>query len=104
MRIALAVILYLLASVGRCDAPAPGLPPPDPMPGDAVQIRGRLADDVDCRLLRAEGGKVYSLSERLPNYRDGARVCVHGTIAIVSQCLHTPSIEISQIRSWSSCR
>lgn len=104
MRTILTVSLYLLASVGRCNAPDPGPPPPEPRPGDAVEIRGRLDEDVDCRLLRAEGGKVYSLSERLPRYRNGARVCIHGTIAIVPQCMHTPSIEVSEIRAWSSCR
>jgi len=104
MRTALVVALYLLASAGRCNAPDPGPSPPEPKPGDAVEFRGRLGEDVDCRVLRAEGGKVYSLSERLPNYRDGARVCVHGTIAVVPQCMRTPGIEVSQIRPWSSCR
>ena len=104
MRTALVVALTLLASAGRCNGPDPGPPPPEPKPGDAVEIRGRLGEDVDCRVLRAEGGKVYSLSERLPNYRDGTRVCVHGTIAVVPQCMRTPGIDVSQIRPWSSCR
>jgi len=104
MRPVLAVFLYLLASVGRCDPPVPPPPPRDPQPGEFVQIRGRLGEDVDCRLLRAEGGKVYSLSVRLAHLRDGTRLCVHGTIAQVSECLQTPTIEVSQIRPWSSCR
>jgi hypothetical protein len=97
------LVILFVASLSRCDSPAPHLPPPDPKPGDAVRIRGTLDEDVDCRLLRAEGGKVYSLSERLPNYRNGLRICVHGTISTVSQCMHTPSIDVEQIRSWSSC-
>ncbi|MGH7731291.1 MAG: hypothetical protein ACRENJ_08585 [Candidatus Eiseniibacteriota bacterium] len=104
MRIALVVALYLLASTGRCNAPAPGLPPPEPKPGDSVEIRGRLDEAVDCRVLRAEGGKVYSLSERLPNLRNGARVCILGTIAVVPQCMTTPGIDVTQVRPWSSCR
>ena len=104
MRIACLVALTLLASAGRCNAPPPGLPPPDPRPGDAVHVRGRLDADVDCRLLRTEDGKVYSLNERLPNLRDGSRVCVFGTIAVVPQCMHTPSIEVEQVRPYSSCR
>ena len=96
-------VLLLVASLTRCNEPAPRLPPPDPRPGDAVRIRGTLDDDVDCRLLRSEGGKVYSLSERLPYYRAGTRLCVHGTIAEVSSCMHVPTIDVSQIRPWSSC-
>jgi hypothetical protein len=103
MRFALVVAAGLLVAASRCVPPLPALPPAEPGPGDPVRIRGRLDEDVDCRLLRAEGGKVYSLSERLPNYRNGARVCVHGTIAVVSHCLHTPTIEVGQIRPWSSC-
>lgn len=103
MRSALLLTMWLLASVARCDPPGKQLPPPEPRPGESIRVRGTLGEDVDCRLLRAEGGRVYSLSERLPNYRSGTRVCVHGTISHASQCLHSPSIEVEQIRSWASC-
>lgn len=103
MRPSVVLILWLLASVARCEPPARRLPPPEPRPGDFVRIRGTLDEDVDCRLLRAEGGKVYSLSERLPYYRNGVRLCVHGTISESSPCIHGPSIEVEQIRSWASC-
>jgi Protein of unknown function (DUF5818) len=104
MRIASFVTLALLALAGGCATTPAAPPPPDPRPGDAVHIRGRLDQDVDCRLLRTEDGKVYSLSERLPNWRDGSRICVYGTIAQASQCMHTPSIEVEQVRPWSACR
>lgn len=105
MRFTTWAILLVLASVGRCQGPEPAATPPphEPRAGESVHIRGRLDEDVDCRLLRAEGGRVYSLSERLPNLRNGARVCVHGTIAMVSQCLHAPSIEVEQVKPYSSC-
>ena len=103
MRSTLLVVLSLMASLTRCDPPTPRLPPPEPRPGDFVRIRGTLDEDVDCRLLRAEGGRVYSLTERLRNYRDGTRLCVHGTIVEVSPCMHMPTIDVSQIRPWSSC-
>ena len=104
MRFALVVALWLLASTSRCNSPPPDLPAPDPKPGDTVDIRGRLGDAVDCRLLKAEGGKVYSLSDPLPNLRNGSRVCVHGTIAEVPQCMNSPSIDVIHVRPWSSCR
>lgn len=104
MRFTLVVALWLLASTGRCNSPPAGPPPPEPKPGDTVDIRGRLDEAVDCRVLKAEGGKVYSLSERLPNLRDGSRVCIHGTISEVSQCMTTPGIDVLQVRPFSSCR
>ena len=104
MRIASRLTLALLVSVGGCAASSPAPPAPDPRPGDAVHIRGRLDTDVDCRLLHTEDSKVYSLNERLPNLRDGSRVCVYGTIAQASPCMHSPSIDVEQVRPWSSCR
>ena len=69
-----------------------------------MHIRGRLDADVDCRLLRTEEGKVYSLSVRLPNLRDGAQVCIYGTISQASSCMHSPSIDVDQVRPWSACQ
>lgn len=103
MRIVSLVTLALLASAGGCATTPAAPPPPDPRPGDAVHIRGRLDADVDCRLLRTEDGKVYSLSERLPNLRNGSRICVFGTIAQASQCMHAPSIDVDQVKPWSAC-
>ena len=106
MRKVILAALVLANLTGGCTpSPRPStVPPPDPRPGDAIRIRGRLDADVDCRLLRTEEGKVYSLSERLPNLRDGARICVFGTISQVSQCMHTPGIDVEQVRPWSSCQ
>jgi hypothetical protein len=106
MRHALWIALLILATGSRCDSPRPlpEGPPPDPKPGEYVHMRGRLDEDVDCRLLHTESGTVYSLSDPLRNYRNGTRLCIYGTVAGVSQCMHTPSIDVDQIRSWSSCR
>lgn len=105
MRPLLIAALLALAAISRCDEPAiPPPPPREPRPGEFVRLRGRIGEDVDCRLLRAEDGRTYSLSERLPNLRNGVRVCVHGTIAEVSQCMQGPTIEVEQIRPYTSCR
>ena len=95
--------MVLAASASRCDEPRPPAPKPPLRAGDFVKLRGTLSEDVDCRLFRAEGGGSYSLSVRLPNYLNGSKVCIHGTIAEVSQCLTQPMIEVQSIRPYSSC-
>lgn len=104
MRKAILAAVVLMGLSGGCaSTPSPRpAPPPEPRPGDSVHIRGRLDADVDCRLLRTEEGRVYSLSVRLPNLRDGSQVCIYGTISQGS-CIHSPSIEVDQVKPWSSC-
>ncbi len=92
-----------LAAVSRCNEPRSAVPPPDPGPGDFVKLRGTLGEDVDCRLLRVEGSRTYSLNSRLRNYPNGAKVCIHGTIAEASPCMITPTIDVQSVRPWSSC-
>jgi hypothetical protein len=99
---ALALMVVLLGT--RCDSPrVTSEPRREPKPGEFVKMRGTLGEDVDCRLFRPDGGGTYSLSVKLPQLINGSKVCVHGTIAEVSQCLTTPMIEVTQVRPWSSC-
>jgi len=99
----IAIALLVLASVSRCDEARPPAPKPAPRPGDTVKLRGTVGEDVDCRLFRAEGGAVYSLTTRLPNVLNGERVCIQGTILETSQCLTQPTIEVTMVRHWSAC-
>src|SRR5688572_25011758 len=62
LRPVLMMLVMWLAAVGRCDDASPPPVVSDPQPGDFVKIRGTLSEDVDCRLLRADNGKTYSLS------------------------------------------
>ena len=97
------MVILWLAAVSRCDEPRQVAPPPEPRVGDFVKLRGTLGEDVDCRTFRADGGRTYSLSVRLPNYRNGIKVCLHGTLVEATQCMTTPMIEVQSIRPWSSC-
>jgi hypothetical protein len=99
----IATTLLVLAAATRCDEARPPAPRPPPRPGDAVKLRGVLGEDVDCRLFRADGGTVYSLSVRVPNVVNGERVCIQGTILETSQCLTQPTIEVTAVRHWSAC-
>jgi hypothetical protein len=102
-RLLLALAVLVILSASRCQEPRPTASSREPHAGDFVKLRGTLSEDVDCRLLRTDTGKVYSLSARIPTYVNGTRLCVHGTIAEISQCLTLPMIEVTSIRSWSSC-
>lgn len=96
--------LVLLGALGaRCEPPGEPVARHAPRAGDFVKLRGTLSDDVDCRLLKVDDGTVYSLSVRLPRMNNGAKVCVYGTVAEVSQCLTQPMLEVQSVRPWSSC-
>src|SRR5262245_15434001 len=97
------MVIWLLASASRCDGPKSAEERPEPKSGDFVRLRGTLDEDVDCRVLHVEAGRTYSLSTRLSNYRDGARLCIHGTVLDATQCMRSPMIEVQSVRSWSSC-
>jgi hypothetical protein len=99
----LLVLLFVLAMISRCDEPRPPAPPPRPKPGDRVELRGTLSDDVDCRLFKLDDGTVYSLNVRLPSYINGTRLCIVGNIAEATQCLTQPMIEVQQVKAWSAC-
>ena len=97
------IVILWLAAVSRCDEPKRVETGPEPHSGDFIRVRGTLGEDVDCRTLRTDGGRTYTLSARLPNQPNGARVCVHGTVVESGQCMRSPMIEIQAIRAWSAC-
>ena len=102
MRVLLLLLALWVAAVSRCDEPR-SLLVPDLKPGDYVRIRGTLAEDVDCRTLRAESGRTYSLSTRLPRYANGTSVCVYGTVAETTHCMTAPMIDVQSVKAPSSC-
>lgn len=104
MRLALLMwILWVAAAGFRCDDPHSPAPKPDPKPGDSVQLRGTLGEDVDCRLFRTDGGSTYSLNVTLRRYPNGAKLCIYGTVVEAGNCLTSPMIEVQSVRAWSSC-
>ncbi len=98
------MLAFLLAAVSRCEQPAPPPgPSPDPKPGDDVRLRGTLDEDVDCRVLRADTGKTYSLNVRLRGYPNGAKVCLRGTLVEITSCMSTPMIDVQSVSAPSAC-
>ena len=103
-RLAMLLALLLAVGVSHCDDARSNAERLKPAIGDSVKLRGTIAEDVDCPLLRLDDGSAYSLTGRLPRgIRSGERVCVHGTVVATSQCLTQPTIEVEALGAWSSC-
>ena len=104
MRWAVMTVVLMLAGESQCGhVPARSSSARSWRPGDEVRLRGVLDEDVDCRLLRAENGQTYSLSVRLARWSNGERVCLHGTLTQNSSCLHSPTIEVTEILPADRC-
>jgi hypothetical protein len=104
MRWAVMAVALVLAGESMCNhIPAPSSGAGAARPPDELRLRGALDEDVDCRLLRADNGQVYSLSVRLPRYRNGDRVCIRGTLTQNSGCLHSPTIEVADVGPAEKC-
>ena len=98
------IVVLMMAGESLCNrAPGPAAGGGATRPTDEVRLRGALDEDVDCRLLRADNGQVYSLSTRLPRFHNGDRVCVRGTLTQNSGCLRTPMIEVADVLPVEQC-
>lgn len=74
-------------------------------PGQVVTIRGEIAAGVECPMLVASGGRRFSLSGDLGQFKPGDRVCVKGTVAQASFCMAgEATVEIGTIGPEDACR
>ena len=103
-RLAMLLTLLVAVAASHCDDARSTREPAKPAIGDTVKLRGTIAEDVDCPLLRLDDGTTFSLTGRVPRgLRSGERVCVGGTVVATSQCLTQPTIEVETVGGWSSC-
>jgi hypothetical protein len=104
LRLALFAALLVGVTASHCDDARSTRERGKPAIGDSVKLRGTIAEDVDCPLLRLDDGTTFSLTGRVPRgLRSGDRVCVGGTVVATSQCLTQPTIEVETMGAWSSC-
>lgn len=67
-------------------------------PSERLVVTGTLIrGGVECPLLRADTGRVYSLAGDLRGYGPGDRVEVAGRIAEASICMQGPTIEVRRV-------
>ena len=82
--------------------PRPGarpLPPPFPalQPGQ-VSVHGTLTrEGVECPAMRADNGRLYTLTPTTGRFQPGDRVTVRGTLAQVSFCQQGTTIRVQSI-------
>ncbi len=72
---------------------------PNPPGQNRVNVVGTLTNQgVECRMLRADNGVVYSLTGLPWGYRPGDRVRVRGEIAEMSTCMQGQTIRVDFAR------
>ncbi|WP_185983494.1 LysM peptidoglycan-binding domain-containing protein [Aureimonas mangrovi] len=79
----------------------PGRPGGPGRPGnpERVSITGVISNEgVECPVIRAENGRLYSLAGGLSGFRPGDRVTVLGEIAQMSTCMQGTTIAVNSIR------
>jgi len=71
------------------------LPPPQP---GQVTLHGTLTrEGVECPAMRADNGRLYTLTPTTGRFQPGDRVSVRGTIAQVSFCQQGTTIRVQSI-------
>jgi LysM repeat protein len=69
-----------------------------PSPSERLTVTGTLiGGGVECPLLRADSGRLYSLAGETGEFNRGDRVQVHGRLAEVSICQQGATIEVRRI-------
>jgi len=70
----------------------------DSSTGKTVCIKGKLTDEgIECRALRTENNKLYTLVGDLKEFSTGDEVCISGTIAEISFCMQGTTIAVNWI-------
>jgi LysM repeat protein len=66
---------------------------------ERVSITGVISNEgVECPVIRAENGRLYSLAGGLSGFRPGDRVTVLGEVAQMSTCMQGTTIAVDSIR------
>src|SRR5262245_61803025 len=64
----------------------------------SMTVTGRLTNEgVECRAMRGDDGKLYTLTGNLKGFRTGDRVRVTGSIAKVSICMQGTTLVVKKI-------
>ena len=84
---------------GAAEAPvAVGKPIPLPARPATVTVVGRLTDEgIECRAMRARGGKLYTLTGDLSDFATGDRVTVQGIPQRISICQQGTTLKVEKI-------
>jgi hypothetical protein len=85
----------LVPRPGAGRVPPPPLPTPQP---GQVTVHGTLTrEGVECSAMRADNGRLYTLTPTTGRFQPGDRVTVRGTIVQVSFCQQGTTIRVQAI-------
>jgi Protein of unknown function (DUF5818) len=64
----------------------------------SITVTGKLTDEgVECKAMRGDDGKLYTLTGDLKDFRTGAYVKVTGRIAEMSNCMQGTTLSVEKI-------
>ena len=64
----------------------------------SITVTGRLTNEgVECKAMRGDDGKLYTLTGDLKGFRTGDRVKVTGRIAEISNCMQGTTLSVEKI-------
>ena len=64
----------------------------------SITTTGRLTNEgVECKAMRGDDGKLYTLTGDLKGFRTGDRVKVTGRIAEISNCMQGTTLSVEKI-------
>jgi hypothetical protein len=64
----------------------------------SITVTGRLTNEgVDCKAMRSDDGKLYTLTGDLKGFRNGDHVKVTGRIAEMSSCMQGTTLGVEKI-------
>lgn len=73
-------------------------PQPAAQRRQSVTVTGKLTNEgVECKAMRGDDGKLYTLTGDLKGFRVGARVKVTGRIAEMSHCMQGTTLNVEKI-------
>ncbi|HZF37182.1 MAG TPA: DUF5818 domain-containing protein [Blastocatellia bacterium] len=94
-----AILLACAVAIGAAGMPSAAVEPrTTAQRSQSITVTGKLTNEgVECKAMRGDDGKLYTLRGDLKGFRTGDRVKVTGRIAEMSNCMQGTTLGVEKI-------